>query len=298
MKIELPRVVLATPRGLPRVDSLGARVVVLDIAFASTAGGQSFEAITLRFIERLGARLCAWVDHHDSLHHALFSDDARFVLRSKAQHPACPELVTADLVARIGPVDTIVCHGDFDGLVSAAKWLRHGEECYPGCDADARAIDSRMGVPSARAARIDRAIRGSKGDRGLLLEIVAQLHRGEFEPSFWQRIDRAGEECARRELQAEAFAEQYQPAGPHAVWLELEADRADYDKTWLLLEGQKRARIALVVDADTITLAAPFDSGIDFVASFGLSGGMPTVLSMRRERLAEVLAALRDGLGA
>jgi len=83
--------VLATLRGLPRVDSLGARVVVLDIAFASTAGGQSFEAITLRFIERLGARLCAWVDHHDSLHHARSTGSNRLpTSRTPARSPtAC-----------------------------------------------------------------------------------------------------------------------------------------------------------------------------------------------------------------
>jgi hypothetical protein len=37
-------------------------------------------------------------------------------------------MVTPAIVNRIGPVETIVCHTDFDGLSSAAKWIRGGEE--------------------------------------------------------------------------------------------------------------------------------------------------------------------------
>ena len=108
-----------------------------------------------------------WVDHHDSEEHALYKDDPRFVLATKAEHGACPEMITPELVARAGRIDTIVCHTDFDGLASAAKWIRDGVEPYPGCDDDARAIDTRIGTPelgrpSASIARCGRAsaIRG------------------------------------------------------------------------------------------------------------------------------------------
>ena len=40
----------------------------------------------------------------------------------------------------------MVCHSDFDGMASAAKWLLGGEEPYPGCDDDARVDDSDLGA--------------------------------------------------------------------------------------------------------------------------------------------------------
>lgn len=309
LSITTPRILLATPRSLPKPATLGQRVVVLDIAFASSAGsasgpgdataqpgasarGQSFETLTLPFIDGLGPRLVCWIDHHDSMHHARFAADPRFVLRTKAEHPACPELVTPQRVEAAGEVDTLICHGDFDGLASAAKWLRGGHACYPDCDADARAIDSRIGVASTTAIRIDRALRGAPRDVALRLTIIQHLRHGARDPAHWQQIDAAGEICAALETQSARMAADFRPAGPDSVWLEVPPHSAPYDKTALLLAGQQQARIALVVDGETLTLAAPFDSGVNFLAWFALSGGMPTVLSLRRERLPEVLARL------
>src|SRR5262249_36963124 len=94
----------ASPRKLPRPRDLRGRVVVLDVAFASEAASGGFEKITWPFIEQLGRRLVGWVDHHDHVMHAHFRDDPRFVLSTKAEHGACPEMVTPALVERIGPV--------------------------------------------------------------------------------------------------------------------------------------------------------------------------------------------------
>ena len=151
--------VFATPRKLPRARNLKGRVVVLDLAFASEASGKGFEKTTLLLIQDLGDRLAAWVDHHDHAQHEAFRDDPRFVLSTKAEHGACPEMINPQLVKAVGAIDTIVCHTDFDGLASAAKWLRHGVEPYEGCDKDALAIDTRLGTPSAVAETIDRALR-------------------------------------------------------------------------------------------------------------------------------------------
>src|SRR5271154_1613373 len=97
----------ASPRKLPRASDVRGRVVVLDVAFASDAASGGFEKITLPFIEQLGPRLAGWVDHHDHVMHAHYRGDPRFVLSTKAEHGACPEIVTASVVERIGPVDTI-----------------------------------------------------------------------------------------------------------------------------------------------------------------------------------------------
>ena len=240
----------ATPRKLPKASGVNGRVVVVDVAFASEASGGGFEKITKPFIDGLGTRLAAWVDHHDHTLHAQYKQDARFVLATKAEHGACPEMVTPALCARIGRVDTIVCHTDFDGLCSAAKWLREGLEPYEGADDDARAIDTRLGVPSATARRFDRAIRARGRDHALLGLIVRHLANGLADGSLWFDIDAAGAELEAVEKATAELARGYQAiriAKPtlqpctSIAFLDVSGRGIRYDKTMLLLLGQERA---------------------------------------------------------
>ncbi len=277
--------------------------MVLDVAFASEASGGGFEKLTKPFIEGLGSRLAAWVDHHDHVLHEKYAVDPRFVLATKAEHGACPEMVTPELVARTGEVDTIVCHIDFDGLCSAAKWMCGGLEPYPNADADARAIDTRMGEPSPVAERIDRAIRGKPRDTALLGVIVRHLVTGLRDASLWTPIDEASSHLAALETEARKVAERYARldltgvAGARtASFVDATEAHGRYDKTLLLLLGQRRANIAIVLDRDTLTLAAPFDSGINFLTLFSLSGGMPTLVSVPKTGMSNVLA--RVGVGS
>jgi hypothetical protein len=282
----------ATPRKLPKARSLHGRVVVLDLAFASEAGGGSFETATAPFIRELGPRLAAWVDHHDSAHHALFRNDARFILRRKAEHGACPELITEEVVARTGAVDCIVCHNDFDGLASAAKWLRGGVEPYPGCDADARAIDTCLGEPSPTARRLDRAIRARPKDDALRSLVVQLLARGLDDPDAWRIVDEAGSELDAVEQRTIELAKRFAPLSDRVVFADCTEKPGPYDKTQLLLAGQTMRTIAVVLDGDSLTAAAPFDSGVDFLTLLGLSGGMPTRVSIPKKRMAELFRAL------
>jgi hypothetical protein len=64
------------------------------------------------------------------------------------------------------------------------------------------------------------------------------------------------------------------------------------DKTLLLLLGQEREPVSVVLDRDNVTIAARFDSGLNFLELLNLSGGMPTRVSLPRKREAEVLQAL------
>jgi hypothetical protein len=286
-------ILFATPRKLPKPRDVVGRAVVLDIAFASEAGGSGFEKVTMPFISGLGARLAAWIDHHDSDHHARFANDARFVLRTKQEHGACPEMVTADLVERVGPVDTIVCHNDFDGLASAAKWIRKGIEPYPGCDNDARAIDTRLFEPGAIGIRFDRAIRARSRDTHLFDVIVRHLATGLEAPSLWEPIDKAADELGVIELETRALATRFRNlAAGRVAYVDVSGNKLKYDKTMLLLLGQERARIAIVLDDDVLTMAAPFDSGENFLQLLGLSGGMPTRVSTKRGELHAVLKKL------
>ncbi|MBW2523044.1 MAG: hypothetical protein JRI23_02660 [Deltaproteobacteria bacterium] len=282
----------ATPRGLPKPNRLGQRVVVLDIAFAADAGGQRFDKTTGKLIGALGDRLVAWVDHHDSIHHRRFAEDRRFLLATKAQHGACPEMIDEQVVARFPRPDTIVCHVDFDGLASAAKWIRGGREPYPGCDADARAIDTCRGEPGVTGAPIDRALRARPRDARLQLAVVRYLVSPEAAAADWTVIEDGAASYGEIEEHSRELAAGYQRLSERLSLVTVPADAPAYDKTLLLLLGQEQAPMAAVVDGDTVTFAAAFDSGIDFLSLLGLSGGMPTRVSIQRHELAAALRTL------
>jgi hypothetical protein len=271
--------------------------VVLDLAFASDASGGGFDKITRPFIDALGPRLAAWVDHHDSSEHARYDGDPRFLLSTKAEHGACPEMVTPDLVARIGPVDTIVCHTDFDGLASAAKWMRGGVEAYPGADDDAWAIDTRLRRAGPMGERFDRALRARPHDAGLFGLVVRHLATGLSDASLWQSVDAAAAELLPIEAETRKLADRYVRVPPGVAVVDITsvmeaAGGVRVDKTQLLLSGQEREKVSVVIDRDTVTVAARFDSGLNFLELLGLSGGMPTRVSIPRTRLGELLKAL------
>ncbi len=281
-----------TPRHLSKADTLAGRVAVLDIAFAAEGGGTSFEKTTLPFIKGLGSRLAAWVDHHDHVRHADYAGDERFVLATKAEHGACPEMVTPEVVHRAGPVDTIAMHVDLDGIYSGAKWLLEGEEPYEGADADARAVDTRRGEPGPIGERIDRALRARFRDNALKHRIIQYLVARTKAPQHWEVIEEAAREVDALLDEARRIAERYTVDG-HVAFVEANASAA-YDKTELLLLGQKRAAVAVVQDSGSLAIAADFDSGLDFVTMLDLGGGMPTRVSVPEARKDEVFRKLAD----
>jgi hypothetical protein len=285
------QVVFSTPRKLPSPAEVPGRVIVLDIAFAGQGHSSGFDKVTLPFIQGLGPRLRAWVDHHDHDEHVRYAGDPRFVLATKAEHGACPEMIQPELVERIGPIDTIVCHTDFDGLVSAAKWMRGGIEPYTGSDADARAIDTRMGEPSRTAERIDQALRARPRDMGLFGLVVRHLAAGLADAALWEPIDAASGEWRNIEAETRRVARRYRRL-PGVAYLEVDKSDGRFDKTLLLLLGQEREPVSIVADRDTVSVAARFDSGLNFVKLLGLAGGMPTRVAVPRSRLPELLSAL------
>jgi hypothetical protein len=283
--------VYITPRTLPPADSLEGRVAVLDIAFASEGSGSSFEKTTLPFIRGLGGRLAAWVDHHDHERHVDFAADPRFVLSTKAEHGACPEMVTPEVVRAAGPVDTLAVHLDLDGLYSGAKWVLGGIEPYPGADADARAVDTRRGEPGPIAARIDRALRARFRNETLKHQIVQYLIAHAKAPALWEEIERAARQIDPLLDESRRLAARYEIRDGVAY---VEAGSAPYDKTELLLLGQARAKIAVVRDSGALTIAADFESGFDFVKLFHMGGGMPTRVTLPDARFTEVMTKLAE----
>jgi hypothetical protein len=290
-----PRVVFASPRRLPNPRELAGRVVVLDIAFASEGLGKGFKKTTGRFIEQLGARLARWVDHHDHPAHADFAGDPRFVLATKAEHGACPEMIDVELVRDTGPIDTILAHFDLDGLYAAAKWLLGGREPYPGADDDARAVDTRIGDVGLEAARIDKALRAHYRDEALKQRIVRYLITGLPAGGDRDAIAAAAADYDLAASGARELAERYRVADDMAV-VEIPSGAGEFDKTELLLLGQQRAKVAIVVDGGNVSIAAAFDSGLDFVQLLDLGGGMPTRVNIPHKRLPEAISRIRAAL--
>jgi hypothetical protein len=107
-----------------------------------------------------------------------------------------------------------------------------------------------------------------------------------------REITEAAADFDRMAEEARRLAALYERRGPTVFVDAATHARRPFDKTLLLLEGQKRAKVAIVRDAGMITLAAAFDSGIDFVRLLGLGGGMPTRMSIAESRLDEVLEKL------
>lgn len=293
MTIRFPFLAYASPRKLPKAKDVPGRVVVLDIAFAAGSGGATFVKTTKPFIDALGPRLALWIDHHDHVLHADYATDPRFILATKAEHGACPEMVTPERVERAGLIDSITCHTDFDGLCSAAKWIRGGVEPYEGADDDARAIDTRLGVASERAAVIDRAIRARPREDGLRGIIVRFLAGGAQDGGLWADLRRIADEVRVLEEEARRLSRAYVVEHDLAVIDTRGLAGSSYDKTLLLMLGQERARISVVHDDASVTAAARFDSGIDLLALLGIEGGMPTRVSVPVSRLEEVLSKLR-----
>jgi hypothetical protein len=225
-----------------------------------------------------------------------FAADPRFLLAKKSEHGACPEMVSPELVARVGPVDTILCHNDFDGLASAAKWLRGGLEAYPGADDDARAIDTRLGQPSSIGERFDRALRARAGDAAFCELVVRHLESGLSSAERWKAVDDAAAELIPIEKETARAARAYRVydrrRGGDVAYVDVTEGYGRLDKTELLLLGQKRAQISVVVDEHNVMIAAPFDSGLNFLELFGLDGGMPTRVSLPKKDVDAVLSRL------
>jgi hypothetical protein len=227
--------------------------VMLDVAFA---GGDATHK-THAFIAEAGERLRLWVDHHE---HAeawpRYADDPRFVLVPSRRAHACPELVTPEVVARAGPVDEVRAHHDFDGLMSAVRFLGGGREPYEGADEDARASDSpgRGHVSSPRGKRLSSALGEAAGEldeEGFLAfyrAVAESLLAGREDATLCGAIDRYVQEAASLEARAQNLAAGRRVEADGVCVLRLEAQLDGRMRRALLsiLEGE--ATVGLVLE--------------------------------------------------
>ena len=288
-------------------QKLHGRVVVLDVAFCADTHRATYASTTLPFIAALGNRLILWIDHHEHERHIDFATDQRFVLSSRREHPATPEMITPELIERAGAIDTIVTHVDLDGIYAAAKFILGGVEPYSDADADARAADSRQGEMSPIAKLIDHAIKArelpSKDDtiiddalqQTILRYLVSRLKDAESEAEIKKRA------AAYKAVQNRTAKWRSRYVVDDAVALvDIREETERLDLTQLLLEGQKLAPVAIVRNRNLrtgepqVTIAAASDSGYNFVKMFGLGGGMPTRVTLPDERFEEAIECLAE----
>jgi len=258
-------------------------VAVLDVAFAS---GDKFELVTERFIGELGERLTLWCDHHEHpVGWSKYRRDPRFILTPNREAHACPELVTPEVARRVSPVDAIVLHGDFDGILTAVKLLREGEAPYPDADEDARAIDSpgRGHTLSARGKRlafaVDEAVATfTTGERrDFMCAILWSLVDGREPADLRPRIDRAAAEAETALAEATELARRHgREELPGVLVVRLPARGKGRQRKAILRHAEMRAPVGVVVETEgkaTWVTAATFDERIDLTGIELLQGG-------------------------
>lgn len=163
----------------------------------------------------------------------------------------------------------------------------------PGFDgAEAWKLVGKDGLPAWWRKRAIKKGKQKRRDQALLGLIVRHLSTGLSDASLWQPVDEAGAQMAPLEERARRIAQSYERVGPDLALVDATGREGPYDRTLLLLLGQERARTAVVIDGDSVTFAARFDSGINFLSLFGISGGMPTVISLKKSFLPGALEKL------
>src|SRR5262249_3505466 len=123
-------------------------------------------------------------------------------------------------------------------------WILGGREPYPGADADARAVDTRIGEPGPTARLIDQALRARHRDEALKHRIVRWLVSGLKEKHHRAVIAEAAAEFQHMAAETKRLADRYRLRG-RIAYVDANDAVAAYDKTDLLLLGQKRAPVAM-----------------------------------------------------
>jgi len=279
MRPPLPRLrFIASPKLLPRPPKEG-RVALVDLAFAH---GNIYEQKTVPFIERLGPRLAAWIDHHEHVGWARFGHDPRFILVPKNRAPACPELVTPKVVKQAGPVQHLFAHADFDGCVAAAKFLLGGKAPYDTADTDARAIDApgRGFSCSDKAKRLalamDRARATTKMGTycALLSDITNSLIGQQEPPELRASIDTYCQAQRERLQELHTWLDNATTPHPDVLLIRVAEKISPSDRKALLCLLEERARVAVVEAENKVTVGSFNEEGLNLGGLPGLEGSV------------------------
>ena len=303
-----PELAFASPRKLPRARELKGRVVVLDVAFASEASSGGFEKITLPVHRRSSARGSpAGSTTTTTGCTSDYRSDPRFVLATKAEHGACPEMVTPE---RRRPHRPRRHHRLPHRLRRALQRREVAARRRPS----PTPAPTTMRAPSTRAPasagpigkRFDRALRARPRDTALFGLVVRHLAGG-----LGRRLALGGNRPRRRGARRHRAASRATIAARYVVVdLRAEAGRAARRRPHARRSSTRPPTTASTTrrssssparsarasrswsTLDTVSLAARYGSGVSFLELLGLSGGMPTLVSIPKKRLAEACEKL------
>jgi hypothetical protein len=255
------------PSALPAAPREG-RVAVIDVAFA---GGENYETSTVPFLESLGDRLAIWIDHHEHpVGWARYRGDPRFVLVPNREAHACPELVTPEVVAKAGPVDVVIAHADFDGLLGAVKFIKGGVPPWPEADEDARATDSpgRGHQLSASSELYADALAQAQEDlrtaqrEQLRQELVAALVSGKVPEALQKKLQKLQDAHRAALAPVDALSRSGREEAKGVLVVRVEKALPRPVKKALLSKLEDRAPVGVVVEGKAVT-AATYDERID-----------------------------------
>jgi hypothetical protein len=174
----------------------------------------------------------------------------------------------------------VVAHADFDGLISAVKFIRKGVAPWPEADEDARAADSpgRGHALTERAAVLSDALDYAASElktaqrESLRQEIVAALVQGQLPQALQERLA----DLARRQHLALEPVDALAKAAREEAFGVLVARVAKAlprpVKKALLARLEDRAPIGVVVEGRAVT-AATFRDGLDLALCDELPAG-------------------------
>ena len=285
------------------------RLAVVDVAFAA---GDRYENATLPFIESVGDRLAIWIDHHEHpVGWARFGSDPRFLLVPNRDAHACPELVTPEVVKRAGQVAVVLAHADMDGLLSAVKFLRGGEQPWPEADEDARAADSpgrghamsERGRLLARALDEASATLRTKGREELRQEIVAALvdRPLDWPEALMAKLRKLAADHERTLEPVDALAATAREEAAGVLVVRVDKDLGRSVKKALLSRLEEKARIGVVVEGKAVT-AATYSAEVDLSLVDELPAGRSDYRFAQatdggRQIVARLGALVRDSVG-
>jgi len=248
---------------------------------------RQFEATTMAFVEGLGPRLVAWVDHHVHTWPD-YDEDSRFHFFSRGVAPSCPQILTPDFVASLGEFNMIIAHGDFDGVMSAVMLALKGELPYEAAVADANAADTRIGEMSPLGNIIEQAMKANLSDDQVRHSVYQMLI------SAWV-VSQASEKYQQKEAVTRQVTSEFGlPIGVVTIADARHIEEA-FDLTAALLHGQKKvdgASVAIVLHkakdgSDLLTVAGP--AAYNFPELLGAAGGAPFRATGSASQLQELI---------
>ena len=255
-------IIFAQPFQLPVPEDIkGEQVAVFDIAVNNRD-----PEMTMRFIEEIKDKLIAWIDHHKGWQKIL----------AKLPDKLTEKFVIDEQAKAAAQIVFEVINGDFN--CPEMRWTV--KEAIVG--------DTREGELSQRGRLIDEAIKSNLRDDAIKEAALWWLTQGapqDPENKEYRKLLEAQQKYREIKETTEQLINQYEIRHGIAV-VDVTQENRDYDRTQLLIAGQKMAPTGISVvigknpEGEEIVTIATNREDINLVALFGLPSGAPFRISL------------------